>query len=226
MARSSSTSLRAATDGPRALRLRGTDLRGAFDPGGPHEAARLRVRVRENLKLGEPVEVEVSFGPMADEVVLTGKVCRVHAPARGPLEVLIAIPKREGSRVRYVREILGGSRQASARRHRRIPVDIDVRWTSPQGRYVSRALDLSRGGAFIASRSLPSVGARVDVELRPASDDGGLSPAPLRLGAVVSWVRSQGHDTGFGVNFKLQDRDTAARLQDVVRTCEIQLGRS
>ena len=181
--------------------------------------------MRENLALGEPVEVEISFGPMADEVVLTGKVCRVHVPARGPLEVIIALPHRESPRIRYVREILGGSRQASARRHRRIPVDIDVRWSSANGRYVSRALDISSGGAFIASRSLPAVGARVDVELRPQSD-GGLTPPPLCLGAVVSWVRSHGNEPGFGVNFKLQDRDTAARLQDVVRNCEIQLGRS
>ncbi len=189
---------------------------GALVEGRPNEAGRMRFASREVVEHGEPVDIEVSFGPMADEVVLHGSVCAVH-PRDGlaPL-VEIAFPEREKHRVDYIRQILNGHREASARRHRRVPVDIDVRWRWGDARYASRVRDLSRGGAFIASRCLPQVGARVHVELRP----GASNTPPLLLGAVVSWVRQEGRVTGFGVHFKLQDRDTAARLQSVVRDLE------
>lgn len=220
MRHSSNVGLPQIVDGGRTvrlLRLRGDErLQAALQPGSASEAARLHVSSRATVEVGELVAVEVSFGPLADEIVLQGRVAEVQPREadRSP-RVVIALPRSEIDRVRYLRDVLGGDREASARRDRRIAVDLSVTWRWGQARYASRARDLSRGGAFIASRALPKIGAEVDIEITPR--DGG---AVLRLPAVVTWVRANGRDTGFGVNFKHHNRDDAARLTAVVREHE------
>lgn len=209
--------LRAVTDGPRTLRVRGREVRDAFVEHGPHESARLRLAIRESFSIGEVVSLEISFGAMVDEVTVDASVASVEVDTDGgTTQVVVSIALSERGRATYIREVLTGTRSASARRHRRVPVDIEARWTWNGSRYASRARDLSRGGAFIESRVLPAVGAKVDVELR--FPDG---PAALALDGEVTWLRTRTGALGFGVCFKLPDRSVAARLQDAVRECEI-----
>lgn len=215
--RPSRLNLRAVADGPRTLRVRGSVVRDAFIEHGAHEAARLRLPVRESLRVGEAVSLEISFGPMVDEVTVDASVAAIEVDADGGTAwVLVSIALSERGRTTYVREVLTGTRSASTRQHRRVPVDIEVRWTWNGSRYASRARDLSRGGAFIESRVLPAVGAQVDVELR--LPDG---PAALALDGKVAWLRTRTGTLGFGVRFKLPDRGVAAQLHDAVRECEI-----
>lgn len=212
--------LRAAGDGPRTLRVRGSEVREAFVEHGTHEAARLRLALRESLSVGEAVSLEISFGPMVDEVTVDASVASVELDADGgTTRVDVSIARSELGRTTYIREVLTGTRSASTRRHRRVPVDIEVRWTCNGSRYASRARDLSRGGAFIESRVLPAVGAKVDVELRLPE-----GPASLALDGEVTWLRTRTGMLGFGVCFKLPDRGVAARLHDAVRECEITFG--
>jgi Tfp pilus assembly protein PilZ len=201
----------------RLLRMRADDrLKSALHPGSASEAARLHVSSRAAVTVGDRVAVEISFGPLADEIVLHGAVADVHPSTEGRSpRVVIALPRAEISRVRYVRSVLDGSREASARRDRRIPVDLAVTWRWGRAQYASRLRDLSRGGAFIASRCLPTVGAQVDVVITHDGHD-----HALKLPAIVSWVRAHGQDTGFGVHFRHQNRDEVARLTAVVRDCE------
>ncbi len=209
--------LRAIADGPRTLRVRGREVLDAFVEHGPHEAARLRLPLRESVRVGEAVALEISFGPMVDEVTVDASIASVEFDADGGIaQVVVSIALCELDRATYVREVLTGTRSAATRRHRRVPVDIEVRWTCNGSRYASRARDLSRGGAFIESRVLPAIGAKVDVELR--LPDG---PATLALGGEVAWLRTRTGTPGFGVCFKLPDRSVAAQLQDAVRECEI-----
>ena len=56
--------LRAVSDGPRTIRLRGAEIRDAFLEPGAHEAARLEVPLRESFSMGEEVSLEISFGAM------------------------------------------------------------------------------------------------------------------------------------------------------------------
>ena len=210
--------LRAVSDGPRTIRLRGAEIRDAFLKRGSNEAARLRVPLRESFNRGEEVSVEISFGAMVDEVTLPATVASIESDV--PHNVELSVPLTERGRAEYVLQVLAGTRSAAARRHRRIPVDLEVRWTWKGTRHASRARDLSYGGAFIESRVLPAVGAKVDVELRLPAD-----PGALALDAEVAWLRTPsgagvGH-AGFGVSFKLPDRSVAARLHDAVRECEI-----
>ena len=212
--------LRAVPDGPRMLRLRGAEVADAFLERGAHEAARLRLPLRETVRLGEQVSLEISFGPMVDEVTLPAIVDAIDEADdeadNGALLVTLSIPLTERDRAEYVQQVLSGTRSAAARRHRRVSVDLEVRWTWNGSRYASRARDLSHGGAFIESRVLPTVGAKVSVELRLPD----ATPA-LALGAEVAWLRTRAGAPGFGVSFKLPDRSAASRLHDAVRECEL-----
>ncbi len=215
--------LRAVSDAPPLLRLRRADLEDAFLERSSNEAARLRIRVRELLQPGDAVTLEVSFGPMVDEVVLEAVVTAfdggVEHGEHGSFAATLTLPLSEGQRVAYVRAVLEGGRTPSARRHRRVPVDLEVRWRWNGSRYASRARDLSHGGAFIESRILPEVGAKLDVELRLP-----LGATSLAFDAEVTWRSERVHEQGFGVSFKLPDRGAAARLRQAVRECEIEYG--
>jgi Tfp pilus assembly protein PilZ len=182
-------------------------------PGEGNEVARLELSTRDPARMGEPIRVEISFGPMADEVELDGKVASVHGSDDGRQTVIVAFGPDQGPRVEYLRHVLAGRRDASARRHRRIPVDLNVRWRYGRARYASKLSDLSRGGAFIVSQRLPRIGDEVEIEI---FDD---ERRALQFEAVVSWVRPQ-RPMGFGVSFKLTDRSSAAALTDVVRRQE------
>lgn len=218
--RPSSVGLRAVSDAPALVRLRRTDLEDAFLERSSNEAARLRIPVREPLRPGEPVTLEISFGAMFDELLLTATVAAFEGELEhGSLCATVTLPLAENQRVAYLHEVLDGGRSPSARRHRRVPVDLEVRWSWNGSRYASRARDLSHGGAFIESRILPEIGAKVDVELRfPAGS------TALALDAEVTWLRDRARARGFGVSFKLPDRSAAARLRDAVRECEIEFG--
>lgn len=203
-------------DAPRLLRLRAdTELVQRIEPGAGGDVSRLVIPTRESVDLGETILVEVSFGPLADEVLLQGVVRELQSHDAGrPRSVTIGFPTDEAERMRYLQQVLSGRRKASARRDRRVPVDFEVRWRWREFQYASRVRDLSRGGAFIASRWQPEVGADLDVELRPPSNE------RLQVDAVVSWVRNAGADPGFGVCFRIPDRATAARLTEFVRAEE------
>lgn len=204
--------LRALSDGPRTIRVRGSEIRGAFVEPRPSEAARIMLPlIRESLQTGEDLLLEISFGPMVDEVALSATV-----DAFDEERIALSVPLSERGKAEYVLQVLAGTRSAAARRHRRVPVDLEVRWTWNGSRYASRARDLSYGGAFIESRVLPSVGARVGVVLRLPD-----AVKEIALGGEVAWLRTQAGAPGFGVCFKLPDRSVAARLHDAVRECEI-----
>jgi hypothetical protein len=187
------------------------------------EADRLLVPSREGIERGAVVRVEVSFGPLADEIVLRGVI--VGSAARGDRAPLIEIEiaKEHAARVRYIHEVLAHGRQASARNSRRVASQIQATWRWGLGSHAARIGDISKGGAFIRSGAPPSVGSTITLELNDsmvAGQDGG----PLELEAAVAWVgRSQGH-RGFGVKFRVVDRAQAHRIAQLVRWHERQAG--
>lgn len=165
---------------------------------------------------------------MADEVDLFGEV---HSGEDSELEVVIDADSE--AQLTYVVAVLGGGREAAARRHRRLPSSLPVKWGNEQLRHDSRLVDISTGGAFIAyPGDLPPVGEQVIVQIRT----GDLN-ATLRVESTVTWIRGPRRvadsgplgkagrsgdpgPRGFGVCFRISDAELANRLKDVVREHE------
>jgi len=170
------------------------------------------------------IRVEVSFGPLADEIVLRGTV-RGSAP-RGERAPLIDIEINDGHapRVRYIHEVLAEGRQATARSSRRVNSEVQATWYWGLGSHAARIGDISKGGAFIRSGAPPSVGSAIGLELNDSMISARTGVGPLKLDATVAWVgRSQGH-RGFGVKFRVVDRALASRIAQLVRWHEQQAG--
>lgn len=197
------------------MRLRADDsLVGRLGPAvEPAELARLRVATRETMALGDRLVVELSFGPMVDEIEIDGAVVAIAPdPAGGPTIVDVAFDRRHKAQIDYVMQVLGGARAATARAHRRVVVDLGVAWRCGELTQQTRARDLSRGGAFLLSHLQPNVGAAVDLEFQ-----GDHQTPILRLAATVSWVQRQGRFSGFGVRFHVRTRDESEVLATLIR---------
>ena len=172
---------------------------------------------RGRLDTGDRVRVEISFGPMADEVDVFGEVQQTKSAEGSGRWVSIELARESADQLRYVQEVLGGGREAAARRHRRLPSSLSVRWGAQDATTQTHLLDISAGGAFIVSDQPPQVGEKVCVQLR--TND---LLKPLRMDSVVSWVRKVElpERSGFGVSFKVPDAASASVLSAVVREHE------
>jgi hypothetical protein len=194
----------------RTLRLRASDFASAAN------AARvwgdLVIPTREGVGPGERVHVEVSFGPLADEVVLMGTVTRTQTAQQR--SVGVRLDESQQAKLDYVAAVLDGGREASARRHRRLPSDMPVSWRAAGPTRSSRLRDISAGGAFILGhgRELPQVGDEIEVVLHPVS-----SLPRVCVSSGVSWIHAGGRQTGFGVSFRPADSAVACQLTEVVR---------
>jgi len=179
----------------------------------------IRVSTREDLNHGDRVAVEVSFGALADEVLVRGHVMALdegnEAAGHGRCEVTVRVLECDADRLSYVRAVAGGRRDASARSHRRIPADMPVVWGWERGKFRSRLVDISRGGAFIACKEPPVVGQRVELEIPT-----GQPRHKIRVRSIVTWISQAEERVGFGVEFRIADRDQAASLAEVVRATE------
>jgi hypothetical protein len=203
----------------RLLRLQADERLASMlevDTSTAYGAGLLTIPSRETIDVGAEIRVEISFGPMADEITLRGLVERITPRGdRAPL-IAIRIDPDHAARVRYVHQVLSEGRQATARKSRRVAADVQATWYWGLGSHATRLSDISKGGAFIRSGAPPSTGSTITLELNDNMVDGG-SGEPLKLDAVVAWAgRSQGR-RGFGVKFRIVDRQQAGRIAALVR---------
>jgi hypothetical protein len=209
----------------RLLRLRADErLASMLEPAKVSgEGGFIKVPSRESLGVGELIRVEVSFGAMADEIVLRGFVdAIVEREGRAPI-VAIRVAPEHAARLRYVDEVVSKGRAATARTARRIPSEIAATWYWGLGSHATRIGDLSRGGAFIRSAAPPPAGSRIRVHF----DDANTNPSRrggLELDAIVAWTGSSSGTRGFGVKFRIADREQAERIAALVRWHEQQAG--
>jgi Tfp pilus assembly protein PilZ len=202
----------------RTLRLRAdANLREIVrPPNGYNGAGEFVVPTREAVFVGQEIKIEVSLGALADEVAVDGVVTDVVMRGDGaaPL-VTIYVVQADLPRMRYLLDVLEGVRSPTARRHRRIPIELDVRWWWGLRAFTHRASGLSCGGTFIAAEDAPRAGFRTEVEIRLDS-----KTAPLRMPASVVWLGETTRGRGFGVQFHVPDATSAERLRNVVRDFE------
>lgn len=200
----------------RLLRLRADDMLLSMlqSPPGTSGGGSIEVPSRESVTPGDRVNVEVSFGPMADEVLLSGVVARIHERDGGKAPMVeIPIVRTHAHRTGYVLDVLKGQREATARAHRRVPVTMSGRWFWGMRPRLFQLDELSAGGVFVPSKEFPPAGKRFDVEV---SYDRG--KPPLRVPAVCIWHSPAGERVGFGVQFKIGDLGSANTLQGLVRS--------
>ncbi len=116
-------------------------------------------------------------------------------------------------------ELLARIRQALNERVRslpRVPIAIEVRWTTADGRTgTGHTLNLSAGGLFVLCESPPARGTPHTVEFAlPAG------PAPFRLPAEVVWntigLKQGALTPGFGLRFIDPDPGIALQLERFV----------
>ncbi len=203
--------------GLRLLRLRaGEGLRDMIHPPAEGGGGVVIVPSREAVRVGDGVVLEVSLGPLVDEVMLRGVVQDIHARPgpRAPL-ITVEIEPSHRSRTQYLLDVLEGVRTPTARRHRRVPAEIDVRWWWGLRAHTRRAHSLSLGGAFIEAAAAPEPGFRTEIEL---VDDP--RRPPLRIPARVVWRGESTAGPGFGVQFELRNRELAERLRTLIGDIE------
>nr|WP_255216063.1 PilZ domain-containing protein [Pseudenhygromyxa sp. WMMC2535] len=188
----------------------------------PKAGGRIVLPSREEVAIGDSVCVEISFGPLADELVLLGEVAsRQHRAGRAPL-LELRFGGEHDDQLRYLHDVLTHQRKASARASRRACVEIPARWSSSLGPQRAEIADISRGGAFLRSRTPPIVGSSIELEIEDASSQ---SAPPLRVTAVVAWIGRSHGKRGFGVKFRVGEREVAARVSALVRWHEQGSGR-
>jgi hypothetical protein len=186
-------------------------------PNGYNGAGEFVIPSRERVTIGEHVTVEASFGALADEILIEGVVTDIQASSDGLAPtVTIHIFEPHIIRMGYILEVLGGHREATARRYRRVPADMGVRWWWGIKAHAQRAQGISFGGTFIQSVQTPRVGFRTEVEIRTDA-----KVAPIRIPSTVVWSGDPGTGQhGFGVRFQVDDTRTADRLRALVKQYE------
>jgi len=204
------------------LRVRATPclLDDITPPGPGGTGGKIRVPTRSITTVGSTVDVEISLGATADEITVSGVVRHVGAdPTTGasPMTPVLEIEvvRTHAHRVHYVVEVLEGTRDATARAHRRVPVSLHGRWLwgiSPRAFPVT---EIGAGGVFVESLTSPHPGARVDLQI---SFDSRLPPIYLR--SEVMWVSRSVDRPGFGARFALASRETATKLGELISHAE------
>lgn len=100
------------------------------------------------------------------------------------------------------------------RRHRRLPVALEVSWRlrGERARFSSQLEDIGEGGAFVRSREFLPVGSAVLLDVTPPG-----GAAPLSIEARVAWTHHTAGEEGMGVEFRCRDTGGARRLRELVR---------
>lgn len=174
---------------------------------------------RQDLAESTPVLVEIRFPELGDRMMLRGTVAW-RRPGRHVTKlragVAVEFDSGEAERRDFLLAVAKGLRPsfANARKHRRLPVDMEASWrvTTERGSVRGRLADIGLGGAFVISDLNPPRGAEVVLDVTPPRGE-----RPLAITSRVAWVRPQ---TGFGIEFRWRDGGGARRIRELVRRLE------
>ncbi len=203
----------------RILRARyrdGEELLRHYQPSLP--AGGLFYPTREAIAVGEPVVVEVRFPALRDRMMFRGAIAwRRTGRHRTKLRAGLGIEflPVEADRRDFLLAVARGEQvEMVVRRHRRLPVDLEVRWRVLADRtwFDSRIEDISPGGAFVATSETRPPGTELVFDVTPPGN-----LVPLQIAARVAWVRAE---RGYGVEFRSRDAGGARRLRELVRRLE------
>lgn len=178
----------------------------------------LFIPTRAALRLGTQVLLDVRFPQLRSKILVRG-VVSWRRPGRHRMGLRAGVGVEFAPAERRTREFLlavarGDVVDLVQRRHRRLPVTLDVAWRNrdvPE-RYVSSLEDIGEGGAFIRTRRFLPVGSLVMLEVMPPG-----SQAPMKIeGRVARTHHSEGEE-GLGIEFRCRDSGGVRRLRELVR---------
>lgn len=170
---------------------------------------------------GSPVLVEVRFPGLKSKVLIQGKVAWRRAGKRSAsLRAGVGIeflPTERRKRDYLLGVAQGTIVDRARRRHRRLPVQLNVDWRekSTNTWYSSLTEDISEGGLFIRSDHLLSPGSSLVMEL--------LAPGGQRkisVEGVVARISNDESERGMGIEFRARDMGGARLLREIVRRIE------
>jgi Tfp pilus assembly protein PilZ len=179
---------------------------------------------REAIPLGESVIVEVRFPELTDRMFLRGFVAW-RRPARHSQKIraglgieFLAVERKKRD---FLLAVAQGelAREPASRRHRRLPVEMDVSWRVKEERssYAARLDDIGPGGAFVRTRELQPAGTPLVLEVLPPG-----AAIPLAIEGRVAWASAAPGEEGFGVEFRCRDTGGLRRLKELCRRLELQ----
>ncbi len=182
------------------------------------------VPTRVAHELGAAVVFDPRFPDLRSRVLLRGYIAW-RRPARRIMEGSQVTRLRAGVGIelfaseRRKRDYLlavarGDVVDLTQRRHRRLPVDLQISWRlrGERARFESQLDDIGEGGAFVRTREFLPVGSTVLLDVTPPG-----GAAPLAIEARIAWTHHTEGEEGMGVEFRWRDTGGARRLRELVR---------
>jgi uncharacterized protein (TIGR02266 family) len=182
------------------------------------------VATRVAHELGSAVVFDPRFPDLRSRVLVRGYIAW-RRPARQVVEGSVTTRLRAGVGIelsageRRKRDYLlavarGDVVDLTQRRHRRLPVSLEISWRlrGERARFSSQLEDIGEGGAFVRTHEFLPVGSTVLLEVTPPG-----GAAPLSIEARVAWTHHTVGEEGMGVEFRCRDTGGARRLRELVR---------
>jgi Tfp pilus assembly protein PilZ len=198
----------------------GADLLARHLDDRPHGG--IFLPTRRIIEAGEQVLVDIRLSELRDHLLLRGVVIerqrgRRNDNVRAGLYIEF-LPSEAGRRDHLLALARGEAVNAAGkRRHRRLPIEIQVDWRVPHQteRHFSLVDDIGIGGAFLRTREQPAEGTAVVIELCPPGAN-----TPQAIEGRVAWRRDTPGHEGVGVEFRCRDIGGMRRLRELVRRIE------
>lgn len=185
----------------------------ALEPNG--EPQSLQAFSTDAFEPGEEVLLEVYFGGLPGKMMVRAIGKEWHS-ARPRLRVraggVLRCTGTEWRKLEFLRDVGSGAIDLTARRrHVRLPVMVEVRWRRQSSTdYAIAALsEISEGGALLLTRTPPTQGEDIIVEITP--------PGSERALEVLAVVRNTNNPDGVGLEFLARDMGGVHRLREVIR---------
>ncbi len=175
---------------------------------------------RKALELGSSVVLDIRMPLLKDAVLIRGQVAWRQRGKRGTTQragLGIEFAESELGKRDHLLALARGEVQPeeAQRKHRRLPVAIEVGWRVPNQpqRHLSSLDDIGAGGVFICTEEKPATGTPLVLEL--SAPRGGSQSIEGR----VAWRRDTGVE-GVGVEFRCRDIGGMRRLRELIRRIE------
>lgn len=176
---------------------------------------------RKAIQPGEPVLLDVRMPELRDHMLVRGVVVERQRGRRNQgvrAGLYIEFLASESGKRDHLRALAQGAVDvAGQRKHRRLPIEMQVDWRVPNHseRHISLVDDIGIGGAFLRTSERPPEGTPVVLELRPPGAN-----LPQAIEGRVAWHRGTPGQEGVGVEFRCRDIGGMRRLRELVRRIE------